>query len=127
MTKTDIADIIHTGLQFPGLVYNLEARERPLIPIANQKEWLKPARRPKCAIFQFLNFWGERGGEGVEIIHHDCNLETNRMEHQTSHPPENKDKTRESQNLPFIWGRWGGAGVNDKFLSVLSENSSSQG
>ena len=38
MTKTDIADIIHTGLQFPGLVYNLEARERPLIPIANQKE-----------------------------------------------------------------------------------------
>ena len=64
MTKTDIADIIHTGLQFPGLVYNLEARERPLIPIANQKEWLKPARRPKCAIFQFLNFWGERGGGG---------------------------------------------------------------
>ena len=76
MTKTDIADIIHTGLQFPGLVYNLEARERPLIPIANQKEWLKPARRPKCAIFQFLIFffgWGGGGG-GVEIIHHFFNL-----------------------------------------------------
>ena len=90
-------------------------------------------KEAKMRHFPILKFWGGGGGggggggEGVEIIHHDCNLETNRMEHQTSHPPENKDKTHESQNLPFIWGRWGGAGVNDKFLSVLSENSSSQG
>ena len=41
--------------------------------------------------FPILNFFWGGGGEGVEIIHHDCNLETNRMEHQTSHPPENKD------------------------------------
>ena len=33
-TKTDIADIAHTGLQFPGLVYNLEASEKPPILMA---------------------------------------------------------------------------------------------
>ena len=88
-------------------------------------EACKEAKMRHFPILKF--FFGGGGGEGVEIIHHDCNLATNRMEHQTSHSPENKDKTRESQNLPFIWGRWGGAGVNDKFLSVLSENSSSQG
>ena len=88
-------------------------------------EACKEAKMRHFPILKF--FFSGGGGEGVEIIHHDCNLETNRMEHQTSHPPENKDKTRENQNLPFIWGRWGGAGVNDKFLSVLSENSSSQG
>ena len=37
MTKTDIADIIHTGLQFPGLVYSLEASEKPPTPIAQSK------------------------------------------------------------------------------------------
>ena len=74
-----------------------------------------------------LFFFFFLGGGGVEIIHHDCNLEKNRMEQQTSHPPENNHKARESQSLPFSWGRWGGAGVNDKFLSILSKNSSSKG
>ena len=47
----------------------------------------------------------------------------------TPYPSENKDKARESQNMPFIWGGdgVGGGGVNDKFLSILSKNSSSQG
>ena len=78
-------------------------------------------------ILQFL--WGGQGRGWFEIIHHDCNLEKNRKEQKTSHPPENKDKARESQNMSSIWGEmgWGGGGVNDKFLSILSKNSSSQG
>ena len=79
--------------------------------------------------FPILDFFFLRGGKKVEIIHHDCNLVKNRMEQQTSHPPENKDKARESQNMSSIWGGdgVGGGGVNDKFLSILSKNSSSQG
>ena len=83
--------------------------------------------------FPILDFFlgGGGGGGGVEIIHHDCNLVKNRMEQPPPppHPPENKDKARESQNMAFIWGEmgWGGGGVNDKFLSILSKNSSSQG
>ena len=56
--------------------------------------------------FPILDFF-LGGGGGVEIIHHDCNLVKNRMEQPPPHPPENKDKTRESQNMPFIWGGGG--------------------
>ena len=38
--------------------------------------------------------------------------------------PENKNELRKSRNMPFIWGLMGG--VNEKFLSILSKNSSSK-
>ena len=64
MTKTDIADIIHTGLQFPGLVYNLEASERPLIPIAKSKRMAEACKEAKMRHFPILNFFGGGRGRG---------------------------------------------------------------
>ena len=64
-------------------------------------------------ILQFL--WGGGGGGGgggVKILPQDCNLEKKKKEQQTFHPPENKDKARESQNMSSIWGEmgWGEGG-----------------
>ena len=42
------------------LGYNLEASDTPQIPIAKSR--IKPAIRPKCAIFPFLIFFGGRRG-----------------------------------------------------------------
>ena len=67
-TKTDIADIAHTGLQFQGLVYNLEASERPQIPIAKSRR-AEACKEAKMGHFQILDicfsfFWGGGGGGG---------------------------------------------------------------
>ena len=80
-------------------------------------EACKEAKMRSFPILQFL--WGG-GGQGrgwFEIIHHDCNLEKNRKEQKTSHPPENKDKARESQSMSSIWGEmgWGGGELITSF------------
>ena len=83
-TKTDIAVIVHTGLQFPGLVYNLEGTPT-LHDVAKSR--LNPAGRPKCAIshssylFIYLYFWG--GGGGAKLSLMIATLKKKR----TKHPP----------------------------------------
>ena len=65
-TKTDIADIAHTGLQFPGLVYNLEASERPPIPTAKSRraEACKEAKMRHFQILDICFFFFLGGGVG---------------------------------------------------------------
>ena len=60
---------------------------------------------------------GGGGGKGSKSSIMIATLVKNRMKHPPPHPPENKDKTRESQNMAFIWGEmgWGGGELMTSF------------
>ena len=60
--------------------------------------------------FPILDFFLGGGGvaKGSKSSIMIATLVKNRMKQPPPlHPPENKDKTRESQNMPFIWGGGG--------------------
>ena len=63
-------------------------------------------------IYLSIFFWG--GGEGgrAKLSLMIATLKKKRTKHPPSlpHPPENKDELHKSQNMLFIWGRWGGGG-----------------
>ena len=54
-------------------------------------------------IIIIIFFWGG-GGSKLSIMI--ATLKKNRTKQPPTHPPENKDELRKSQNMPwFIWGR----------------------
>ena len=78
-------------------------------------------------ILQFL--WGGRGGGGSKSSIMIATLK--RIERNRKPPIPLKTRIRhvKAKTCHLFGGRWGGGGggVNDKFLSILSKNSSSQG
>ena len=77
--------------------------------------------------FPILDFFlGGGGGEGGEITHHDCNPCKKKKKKAPPPPPPPKTRTRHVKAKTCHLFEGVGA-VNDKFLSILSKNSSSQG
>ena len=77
-------------------------------------------------ILQIL-WGGGRGGGGSKSSIMIATLK--RIERNSKPPIPLKTRIRhvKAKTCHLFGGRWGGGGVNDKFLSILSKNSSSQG
>ena len=118
--KQTLLILLTLGCNFRVWSTILKQVKNPQSPYRSEIRIEPRARGPKCAIFPsfiylllllllfylsiyyyYYFFW-----EGSELSIMIATLKKNRTKQPPTHPPENKDELRKSQNMPwFIWGR----------------------
>ena len=118
--KQTLLILLTLGCNFRVWSTILKQVKNPQSPCRSEIRIEPRARGPKCAIFPsfiylllllllfylsiyyyYYFFW-----EGSELSIMIATLKKNRTKQPPTHPPENKDELRKSQNMPwFIWGR----------------------
>ena len=127
--KQTLLILLTLGCNFRVWSSILKQVKNPQSPWRSEIRIEPRARGPKCAIFPFFiylllllllwlllfylsiyycyyYYYFFLGGGGSKLSIMIATLKKNRTKQPPTHPPENKDELRKSQNMPwFIWGR----------------------
>ena len=107
-TKTDIADIAHTGLQFLGWSTILKQVKNPQSPCRCEIK-IEPVQEGQNAPFShylfiyYYYYYFFLGGGGSKLFIMIAALKKNGMEQPPPHPPENKNDLRKSYFNAPTW------------------------